>query len=106
MGYIESSLLSIDTFLEATTGKIYKLLPLRENKDPFFFEHLDSLRIELMGAIRSFPSLRDDFDFLRIVNTINYFLEYDISVDVCRREVFKMLSILNGKLNKGGDASG
>ena len=81
------------TFLLSLTNKIYKILPLREEQNDGLKAHIDSLRIELIGAYRTFAVLRTSRPYIEIVNTINYMACHRYSVTACRREVFKMLRL-------------
>lgn len=102
--YIESELLSLSTFFEFITGKIFKILPLREDENESIYEYLDSLRIEMTGAIETFPELHDNYEFMTLVNTINYLIGNEFDISTCKREVFKMLKTVNLlQMKAGGD---
>ena len=102
--FIESEQLSLSTFLTVITGKIFKILPLREDDNEYVHEYLDSLRIEMTGAIETFPELHENYDFISLVNTINYLIGNDFDVPTCKREVFKMLKVVNRlQVNVGGE---
>lgn len=101
--YTDSSL-SLETFLKRTVNKIYKILPLKEEKNEFIIDYIETLRIELMGATDTFPVLKNDYDYISVINTINYLISNLVDVHVCKREVFKMLAMLNHKIEQlGGD---
>ena len=102
--FIESELLSLSAFFEFITGKIFKILPLREDENESIYEYLDSLRIEMTGAINTFPKLHNSYEFMTLVNTINYLIGNEFDVPTCKREVFKMLKTVNLlQLKAGGD---
>lgn len=90
--------MSLALFLETLTGKIYKILPLKESSDSgsnvHISEYVASLLIEIVGACDTFPQLKEYAGYLGIVNTIQYISQHNISVKVCKREVFKMLRLL------------
>ena len=96
-------------FLNSLTGKIYKLIPMRDDAESgvevFLDKYLDSLLIELMGAMDTFPDLSRDNQYLSIVNTAQYMAHHEISHAVWRRESFKMLNMLDRVLSKFGGAA-
>jgi len=107
--------ISPEPFLSSLTGKIYKLIPMREDKDTgvevFLDKYLDSLIIELVGAMDTFPDLGNDEQYISIVNTAQYMAHHEISVASWRRESFKMLNTLDRirvRFDKytGGERSG
>ena len=85
-------------FLDSLEGRIFKILPLYEQKmrgeESYVEVCLDSLRIELTGAISTFEELGENPDYISILNTVNYLAENDVTTVVCKREVFKMLDRL------------
>lgn len=99
--------MSIGVFLKLLTGRIYKILPMREQQlagETVYLEcYLCTLSLELQGACRTFPALSDDADYITIVNTING-LDDAANVAVVKRETFKMLNLLDHiKHRYGGD---
>lgn len=86
-------------FLSSLTGKIYKLIPMRDDAESgaevFLDKYLDSLLIELMGAMDTYPDLSSDNQYISIVNTAQYMAHHEISHSVWRRESFKMLNALD-----------
>lgn len=85
-------------FLKSLTGKIFKILPLKEKSDSgiavHLEEYLESLLIEIIGACETFQELNNSSDFLTIVNTMQYLSQNEISGRVCKREVFKMIGLI------------
>ena len=100
--------MSLTLFLNSLTGKIFKILPLKEKYNDGYAVHLedylDSLLIEILGACDTFLELSKSPDYLTIINTMQYISQNDVSVRVCKREVFKMIELVN-KINKKGGAS-
>lgn len=82
-------------YLASLTAKIYKLIPMREDmdsgKDVFLDKYIDSLLIELMGALDTYPALRDSDKYISVVNTIQYLAHNETEGAAWRREAFKML---------------
>lgn len=100
--------MSLTLFLNSLTGKIFKILPLKEKNDAGYAVHLEdyleSLLIEIIGACDTFSELGDSAEFLTVVNTMQYISQNDVSVKVCKREVFKMIGLIN-KISKQGGVS-
>ncbi|MFA6728938.1 MAG: hypothetical protein WCS17_12115 [Prevotella sp.] len=100
--------MSLTLFLNSLTGKIFKILPLKEKNDDGYAVHLEdyleSLLIEIIGACGTFSDLGSSVEFLTVINTMQYISQNDVSVKVCKREVFKMIDLVN-KINKKGGAS-
>jgi len=90
--------MSLTLFLNSLTGKIFKILPLKEKSDDgiavHFEEYVESLLIEIIGACETFQVLNNSPDFLTIINTVQYFSQNEISGLVCKREVFKMIGLI------------
>ena len=96
-------------FLASLTGKIYKLIPMRDDVESgaevFLDKYLDSLLIEMMGAMDTYPVIGMDEQYISIVNTAQYMAKHSIPRDVWRRESFKMLNTLDRVRAKyGGDS--
>lgn len=91
--------ISPEPFLASLTGKIYKLIPMREDKElgveVFLDKYIDSLLIELMGAMDTFPDLSNDEQYISIVNTAQYMAHHEVDSASWRRESFKMLNMLD-----------
>lgn len=103
-------MISPEPFLVSLTGKIYKLIPMRDDKESgvevFLDKYLDSLLIELMGAMETYPDLKTDEQYISIVNTAQYMAHHEIGHSVWRRESFKMLNTLDRVRNKFGGERG
>lgn len=98
--------ISPETYLDSLTGKIYKLIPMRDDKESgvevFLEKYLDSLIIELMGAMDTYPDLGCNEQYISIVNTVQYMAHHNIDRAVWRREAFKMLNTLSRVRSKFG----
>ena len=90
--------MSLTLFLDSLTGKIFKILPLKEKKDNgvavHLEEYLESLLIEISGAYNTFPELSKSVDYLTIVNIMEYLSQNEVSKRVCKREIFKMIDLI------------
>lgn len=100
--------MSLTLFLNSLTGKIFKILPLKEKNDGgyavHFEDYLDSLLMEIIGACDTFSELGKSTEFLAVINTMQYISQNEVSVKVCKREVFKMIGLVN-KINAQGGVS-
>ena len=97
-------------FIHGLTGRIFKMLPLREESDKgemvYLNEYMESLARDVIGAMTTFPELAQYPEYITVVNTIQYLNMEPSEFAVFRKEVFHMLEILNGidKKLKGGAA--
>lgn len=86
-------------FLSSLTGKIYKLIPLREDQDMgkrvYLDQYLESLLIELIGAMETYDSLKEDKQYISVINTVQYMNHNQMNTSVWRRETFKMLRCID-----------
>lgn len=81
-------------FMEALTGKLFKILPLYE-EDADVIAYVDSLLIQLKG-FSDISSLGLNIDYLNIVATLQGLaieLPKQDNHKVVKREVFKLISI-------------
>ena len=98
-------IIKLKTFVNRFTGHVYKIIPLKEydvlgvGEDIHLSEYINSVTIEATGALTTFDKLADNMDFITVVNILNYLNENE----VCKREVFKALALLN-KIGGGRNA--
>ena len=99
-------------FIRGLTGRIFKMLPLREESDKgsdvYLEEYMQSLARDVIGAMTTFPELVHYPEYITVVNTVQYLNSEPSEFTVFRKEVFHMLEILNGisrKMQTGGDAN-
>lgn len=94
-------IIKLKTFINRFTGHVYKIIPLKEyetidaEEGIHLSEYIDSVAIEAKGALTTFDKLADNMDFVTVVNILNYLNENEVSEEVCKREVFKALNLLN-----------
>lgn len=101
----------IYVFVRSLIGKVYKILPLKEEfdsgEDVHLDEYIESLLLDLSGASSTFPELNDIPDFITIINILQYLSTHDFNHKTCKREVFKMIGLLENIVAKmGGEARG
>ena len=98
-------------FLSSLTGKIYKLIPLREDQDAgksvYLDQYIDSLLIEMIGAMETYSVLKSDKQYISVINTVQYMSRNQMKTSVWRRETFKMLRCIDKiQYAMGGVANG
>lgn len=81
----------INDYLNDIIGKIYKVLPLKEEGNSYLSEYLDSLLIQLKGAETTYLLLSSNPRYISIVNCIQYFCDNDFTSRQCKREVFRCI---------------
>lgn len=84
----------VNDFLDGLVGKIYKILPLKEEDNFYLSDYLDSLLIQLSGAFDMYPMLSKNDDYISIVNTVYYFSKNRFTQKQCKREVFRCIDII------------
>lgn len=84
----------LEKYLQKVIGKIFKILPMREKECETLGIYLDSLLIELIGNRELIYKLKHEPDFLTLLGTLEYFINNESEVKVYKREVFKMIGII------------
>lgn len=100
---------SFNTYFDYLIGKTYKILPMREEKCPTLEKYLENYERELIGNKELITVLSDEPRFITVISTIQYLIDSEYSTDVCRKEVFKCIRILEEIKNKyfaGGELNG
>ena len=103
--------MSPEPYLVSLTAKIYKLIPMRDDAEAganvFIDRYIESLLMEMIGALDTYPVLRGNDKYISIVNTTQYLAHNHTAHSVWRREAFKMLHTLDCLKNSfGGDDGG
>ena len=87
-------------YFEFLINKTYKILPLKEEKSDTLKSYLESYQRELIGNMDLEPLLVNEPKFITVLNTIQFLISEDYSENVCKREVFKCIRILEEINNK------
>lgn len=99
--------MSLKNYIHALTGRVFKLLTIKEKETcgvvAYLSDYIDSLIIDMTGALSTFPALGDDVNYITVVNIVNYLKDNDIQYKQYKREVFKALKLLNGIEDSVGD---
>lgn len=105
--YGELSNQSMRNYFNFLVGKVFKIMPLKESGCETLTKYLESLQRELIGNSSLLLFLKDEPQFISLLNIIQYFISNDFSVDECSIEVKRAIRILKEIDNKyfsGGDA--
>ena len=96
-------------FIHSMVGKVYKILPLKEEsdsgKDTHCEEYIHSLCADAMGAIETFPELQINSSYITILNALQFLSTNEFNHATCKREVFKMIRLLQQIEHEIGGAS-
>lgn len=93
--YIEGE--CFENYLQGLTGEFYKLLPIFENEHDTFKSHLNSLLIEMKGVESLVKRIHYDRNFMKLIGTIQFFIDNECDHKTVKKEVFKCTSII-GKI--------
>jgi len=83
-----------NNYLKYLVGKLFKVLPMKEQEVSSLNTYLRSLQIELIGSTELIGMLKYDAEFLSLMNTIQFLIENNFDNATCKREVFRCISIL------------
>lgn len=101
---------SLILFFKSLIPKLFKVLPLAgiykdhlEQKSSTYYEYMNSLSIEMTGAIKTFDLSSNDYLYMKyimILNIVNYLGDsaFDISEHEFRKEIFKSINVLKNIL--------
>ncbi len=92
--YGELSSKSMENYFNFLVGKIYKILPMKEQNYMTLNEYLKSLQVELVGNSDLLLILKNEPQFVSLLNIIQYFINNEYDNHTCKREVFKAIKII------------
>lgn len=84
--------MDIITYLQGLCDSIFKLLPLKESEIEsgervYIKEFMNSLIINMKGAIDTFPELAVQKQYVFVINKINYLIYNDVDFYTWRKTV-------------------
>ena len=86
-------------YLNCLTGDIFKLLPMKEAEldgcDNHINEYLDTLIVNLKGALITYPELAGEKQFLYIINGLQYLANNSTEFKKWRRIVLSSTRYIN-----------
>ena len=99
--------IKLTLFIKDLTDKLFNILCLKEEEDAgnnvFLSEYIDSRLVEIIGACSTFPCLNSNPDYISVLNTVQYLSQNEVTTKKCKREVFKILKLLNKIERESGD---
>ena len=84
-----------NNYLKYLVNKMFKVLPMKEQDVASLHTYLQSLQIELIGSTKLIEVLKNDSQFLSLMNTIQFFIDNEYDNQTCKREVFKCIHIID-----------
>lgn len=91
----------MDDFLKYMVNNIFKILPLNDDCNVGLKDHIDSVQIQLIGSLETYPELKANQKYISIINSINFLRTNDYTKRECRREVLRctnaLQSIIKGR---------
>ncbi|MDF2588221.1 MAG: hypothetical protein K0S41_2062 [Anaerocolumna sp.] len=81
-------------YFDFLIDKTYKILPLKEENSSTLKSYLESYQRELIGNKELINLLKNEPQFISVLNTMQYLIDEEYSTSVCRKEVFKCIRIL------------
>lgn len=92
-------------YLNDLTGRLFKILPLCEEKNTYIDKYLDSLIVELRGLFKACPELVDSDSawYVKVLSTLYTFhddftiaeLHSQEGIQRVRQHVFNMIRLVN-----------
>ena len=86
-------------YIHALTGRVFKILPLKEREDRgeevFLSDYIEGLWNDMRGAFGTFPELETIPEYVAVCNKVSFLNVEEFNLRVCRREVFSALKLLN-----------
>ncbi len=87
-------------FLASMIGNIFKILPLYDENNIGIQSHIDSVAIQLIGAMDTFQDLKTNQKYISIINSINFLRKNDYTKKQCKREVLRCTNILESMIKE------
>ena len=86
-------------YLNCITGDVFKLLPMKEaemkGQDNHLGEYLETLIVNLKGAVGTYPELANEKQFLYIINSLQFLADNTIEFKQWRRIVLSSTRYIN-----------
>lgn len=79
----------LQNYLSSIRGAIFKLLPMKEDTmngiENHLDDYIDSLIVNLIGAMQTFPNLRVEKQYLYVINNIQYIKHFPVEFKSWRK---------------------
>lgn len=100
----------IENYLTTLINKFFKILPLKEHKEPSLKDYMSSLQFELIGSQSLITAFHYDSRYLSLIAILQYMINNPCDVTEVKRQVFNAISICKKLKEKycsnGGDVDG
>lgn len=90
----------MNDYLGYILSSIFKILPLSEDRNTGLQDHIDSVAIQLIGSLDTYPELKSDKKYLSIINSINFLRNNKFTDKQCKREVLRCTNILQKMIRR------
>lgn len=102
-------------YIKTLINMFFKILPLREDKEPTLCSYIKSIQNELIGCSDFVMEFHYDPNFLSLISILQYLIDHpDSPVEDVKREVFRAIRICEkigseydryfaNSINRGGD---
>jgi hypothetical protein len=104
--YGKLSNVTVEVGLDGYIDKIFKILPMREEKCPTLTIYIQGLIREFMGNSSLMEGLLYEKEFLSLVGTLENLISDDIKFEEFRSDVFKSISIVKKMKKNLGENNG
>lgn len=85
--------LLLHNYFDALVNRFYKILPMREQDEPYLDLYMQSFRNELLGCNNC---IENDAMLMTLVSILQYLIDHqDVPVSEVKREVFRAISVCN-----------
>ena len=91
---------SFCNYFDFLINKTYKILPMKEENSLTLKSYLESYQRELICNKELVGVLVDEPQFITVLNTIQFLISEEYTNEVCKKEVFKCIRILQKIKNK------
>lgn len=83
-------------YMRSLVNRFFKILPIRESGEDSLETYMRSLLSELLGFKELIVAVREDSEFVSLLNILQYLIDNpECSLVVVKREVFRAISICN-----------
>jgi hypothetical protein len=98
--------ITVEVGLDGYIDKIFKILPMKEEKCSTLTTYIQGLIREFLGNSSLMEGLLYEKDFLSLVGTLENLTDKEISFEEFRSDVFKSISIVKKMKKNLGDNNG
>lgn len=101
----------LKSYLKSLRGDIFKLLPMKEAEmegvDNHVLEYVESIIVNLTGALTTYPVLATQKQYLYVINNVQYIYKHSVNFKQWRKIILNSTrSIDNLYLACGGNEDG